>query len=106
MPAVYDVGKIEVCDDAVDGDDLNGLVNFDTSTIINGMLKDPNTGVVQDATLLNIEFTYFDQFRTTTTVNAKIRLLSIYLYLEDTSVTVSYTTSIRIKPASYNISSY
>jgi len=61
VPAVYDVGKIELCDDAVDGDDLNGKAKFDTSTIINGILKNPITGIVQDANLLNIEFTYFDQ---------------------------------------------
>ncbi len=91
VPAVYDVGKIEVCDDAVDGDDLNGLVNFDTSTIINGMLKDPNTGVVQDATLLNIEFTYFDQ---ATNASISAATLPNPFYSASQTVTVKLTSKV------------
>ena len=90
-PTVYDVGKIEVCDDAVDGDDLNGLVNFDTSTIINGMLKDPNTGVVQDATLLNIEFTYFDQ---ATNASISAATLPNPFYSASQTVTVKLTSKV------------
>ena len=88
VPAVYDVGKIEVCDDAVDGDDLNGLVNFDTSTTIYG---DPNTGVVQDATLLNIEFTYFDQ---ATNASISAATLPNPFYSASQTVTVKLTSKV------------
>ena len=88
-PTVYDVGKIEVCDDAVDGDDLNGKAKFDTSTIINGLLKDPNTGVAQDANLLDIEFTYFDQ---ATNASVSAATLPNPFYSASQTVTVKLTS--------------
>jgi gliding motility-associated-like protein len=88
-PTVYDVGKIEVCDDAVDGDDLNGKAKFDTSTIINGLLKDPNTGVAQDANLLDIEFTYFDQ---ATNASVSAATLPNPFYSGSQTVTVKLTS--------------
>ena len=88
-PTVYDVGKIEVCDDAVDGDNLNGKAKFDTSTIINGMLKDPITGVVQDANLIDIEFTYFDQ---ATNASVSAATLPNPFYSASQTVTVKLTS--------------
>ena len=88
-PAVHNVGTIEVCDDAKDGDDLNGKAEFETSTIINRMLTDPNTGVVQDASLLDIEFTYFDE---TSKASVSAATLPNPFYSASQTVTVKLTS--------------
>ena len=47
-PVAYPVTKLEACDDTADGDDTNGKVDFDTSTVLTSLLKNPTTGVLQD----------------------------------------------------------
>ena len=55
------------------------------------MLKDPNTGVVQDATLLNIEFTYFDQ---ATNASVSAATLPNPFYSASQTVTVKLTSKV------------
>ena len=73
-PIAYAVDQIELCDDNVDGEDDNGKVNFDTSLILNKLLTDPISGNIQDKSLLDIEFTYFDE--TTSAIVTKATLPS------------------------------
>ena len=90
-PVAYAVPKLEVCDDAVDKDDSNGKVNFDTSTILNTLLKNPSTGVVQDEKLYDIEFTYFDD---TTSANITKATLPNPLYSASQTVSVKFISKI------------
>ena len=93
-PVAYAVAKLEVCDDAVDQDDSNGKVNFDTSTILNTLLKNPSTGVVQDEKLFDIEFTYFDQ---ATSANVTKATLPNPLYSASQTVSVKIISKINGK---------
>ena len=90
-PVAYAVAKLEVCDDAVDQDDSNGKVNFDTSAILNTLLKNPSTGVVQDEKLFDIEFTYFDQ---ATSANVTKATLPNPLYSASQTVSVKFISKI------------
>ena len=90
-PVAYAVPKLEVCDDAVDKDDGNGKVNFDTSTILNTLLKNPSTGAVQDEKLFDIEFTYFDD---TTSANVTKATLPNPLYSATQTVSVKFISKI------------
>ena len=88
-PIAYPVDQIELCDDNIDGEDDNGKVNFDTSLILNTLLKDPVTGNVQDETLFDIEFTYFDE--TTSAIVTKATLPSPF-YSATQTVLVKFTS--------------
>ena len=93
-PVAYAVAKLEVCDDAVDQDDSNGKVNFDTSAILNTLLKNPSTGVVQDEKLFDIEFTYFDQ---ATSANVTKATLPNPLYSASQTISVKFISKINRK---------
>ena len=93
-PVAYAVAKLEVCDDAVDQDDSNGKVNFDTSAILNTLLKNPSTGVVQDEKLFDIEFTYFDQ---ATSANVTKATLPNPLYSASQTISVKFISKINGK---------
>ena len=90
-PVAYAVPKLEVCDDDADGDDNNGKVNFDTSTILNTLLKNPSTGTVQDEKLFDIEFTYFDD---ATSANVTKPTLPNPLYSASQTVSVKFISKI------------
>jgi gliding motility-associated-like protein len=90
-PVAYAVPKLEVCDDDADGDDNNGKVNFDTSTILNTILKNPSTGTVQDEKLFDIEFTYFDD---ATSANVTKPILPNPLYSASQTVSVKFISKI------------
>ena len=71
-PVAHPVTDLSICDDNVDGDDTNGIVNFDTSTILSTLLTDPITGIIQDENLFNFEYTYIDQATSASVTNATL----------------------------------
>ena len=87
-PVAYAVGKIENCDDDADGDDTNGKVNFDTSSILDKLLKNPSTGALQDKNLFDFEFTYYDDATSTNVTKAT---------LPNPLYSASQTVSVKIK---------
>ena len=90
-PIAYPIDKIELCDDNVDGEDDNGKVNFDTSLILNKLLTDPISGNIQDKSLFDIEFTYFDE--TAAAIVTKATLPSPF-YSATQSVQVKFTSKV------------
>ncbi len=93
-PVAYAVGKIENCDDDVDGDDANGKVNFDTSSILDKLLKNPSTGVLQDKNLFDFEFTYYDE---ATSTNVTKATLPNPLYSASQTLSVKFKSKINGK---------
>ncbi|MAU64024.1 MAG: hypothetical protein CMC38_06775 [Flavobacteriaceae bacterium] len=93
-PVAYVVGKIENCDDDVDGDDTNGKVNFDTSSILDKLLKNPSTGILQDKNLFDFEFTYYDE---TTSANVTNASLPNPFYSASQTVSVKFKSKINGK---------
>ena len=49
------------CDGDDGGSDIDGFDNFDTSEIIDLLTTNPVSGISQDVSKLNIEFTYLNE---------------------------------------------
>ena len=60
-PEAYPVIIAPHCDGDDGGIDNDGYDTFDTSEVINTILTNPETGVTQDITKLEIEFTFVDE---------------------------------------------
>jgi hypothetical protein len=88
-PVAYPVTKLEACDDTADGDDTNGKVDFDTSTVLTSLLKNPTTGVLQDEKLFDIEFTYFDE---ASAANVTAATLPNPFYSSAQTISVKFTS--------------
>ena len=58
-PIAYDVDVLKECDDAESGTEFDGIAGFDTTSIINTLITNPTTGVVdQDPGRFDIIFSY------------------------------------------------
>ena len=60
-PEAYPVVITPHCDGDDGGSDIDGFDNFDTSEVIDLLTTNPVSGISQDLTNLNIEFTYLDE---------------------------------------------
>ena len=60
-PEAYPVIIAPHCDGDDGGIDNDGYDTFDTSDVINTILTNPETGITQDITKLEIEFTFVDE---------------------------------------------
>ncbi len=90
-PQAYPVTIPPLCDDDADGDDTNGYVTFDTSSVLDVLLTDPKTGLKQ--TNLNVEFSYEDE----TGLNQKATSLPNPFYSHSQVVTATITNPINPK---------
>ena len=58
-PIAYDVDVLQECDDAESETEFDGIAGFDTTSIINTLITNPTTGVVdQDPNRFDIIFSY------------------------------------------------
>ncbi len=58
-PIAYDVDVLQECDDFESGTEFDGIAGFDTTSIINTLITNPTTGVVdQDPGRFDIIFSY------------------------------------------------
>ena len=60
-PEAYPVVLAPHCDGDDGGDDTDGYDIFDTSNVLSKLITNPETGISQDASKLNIQFTYIDE---------------------------------------------
>ena len=68
-PEVYPVILTPHCDGDDGGDDTDEYDKFDTSNIISTLITNPLTGISQDASKLNIQFTYVSENGDTVTTS-------------------------------------
>ena len=65
-PEAYPVILAPHCDGDDGESDIDGFDNFDTSEIIDLLTTNPNSGISQDVSKLNIEFTYLNELGSNT----------------------------------------
>ena len=60
-PEIFPITIAAQCDGDDGGDDTDGYDIFDTSNVLSKLITNPETGISQDASKLNIQFTYIDE---------------------------------------------